>query len=231
MKTEKVIGLLLISGAVLVMVPYTVLSLIFDYPNILRQDAGTILIRFHAGGSTLVWVWWAFAVLGLPLLPAYVLMGRKLEAQLPFVRVITTLGVLSVVVQVVGLLRWTFVVPVLAEAYVTASSEATREACNVVFMAIHQYGGVVLGEHLGQLLTIAWTVGMAHALRKLGFIPAWVSGLGYFASGIYLLAQAELFATVLPGVPVWNLAGLLGSTLWLVWLVVVGVRFLRLKID
>lgn len=231
MKTEKVIGLLLISGAVLVMVPYTVLTMIFDYPGILRQDAGTILTKFHAGGSTLVWVWWAFAVLGLPLFPAYVLMGRKLETQLPFVRMITILGVISVLVQVIGLLRWTFIVPVLAEAYVTASSEATREACKVVFMAIHQYGGVVLGEHLGQLLTITWTVGMTHALRKLGFIPAWVSNLGYVASGIYLLAQAELFATVLPGVPVWDLAGLMGSTLWLVWLVVVGVRFLRLKTD
>ncbi len=229
MKTEKIIGLFLITGAVLVMVPYTALTVLFDYPNVLRQDAGTVLTRFHAGGSTLVWVWWAFAVLGLPLLPAYVLLGRKLEIQLPSARLITTLGVISVLVQVIGLLRWTFVVPVLAETYVTANHEATREACKVVFMAIHQYGGVVLGEHLGQLLTIAWTVGMAYALRKLGWIRARLSSLGYVASGIYLLAQAELFATVLPGVPVWDLAGLLGSTLWLVWLVVLGVRFLRLK--
>jgi len=230
MKTEKAIGLLLISGAILMMIPYTVLTVIFDYPDVLRQDTGMVLTRFHAGGSTLVWVWWAFAVLGLPLLPAYGLMGQKLEAELPFVRVITTVGVISALVQVVGLLRWTFVVPVLAETYVTAGSEATREASKVVFLAIHQYGGVVLGEHLGQLFTIAWTVGMAYALRKLGLIRAWVSVLGYLASGIYLLAQAELFATVLPAVPVWDLAGLLGSTLWLVWLVVVGVQFLPMKI-
>ena len=43
------------------------------------------------------------------------------------------------------------------------------------------------------------------------------------------MAQAELFATVMPQFPVWELAGLIGSTLWLVWLVVVGVMLLRQK--
>jgi hypothetical protein len=43
----------------------------------------------------------------------------------------------------------------------------------------------------------------------------------------YLLAQAELFATVLKGFPVWDRAGFIGSTLWLVWLIIVGVIFIR----
>ena len=33
-----------------------------------------------------------------------------------------------------------------------------RRAAIITFKAIHQFGGVLLGEHLGQLFTIAWTV-------------------------------------------------------------------------
>ena len=86
MKTEKTIGILLIIGAVGVLVPYTVLTIIFDYPNILRQETGAILTKFHQGGNRLIWTWWAFAILGLPLLEAYVLLGQKLEQKFYFVR-------------------------------------------------------------------------------------------------------------------------------------------------
>jgi hypothetical protein len=97
----------------------------------------------------------------------------------------------------------------------------------LIFQAIHQFGGVLLGEHLGQLFTIVWTVMMSSAFIKLNLFPRWVSWLGMIASIIYFIAQADLFATVIPGFPVWSLAGLTGSTLWLIWLIVVGVMFIR----
>lgn len=59
----------------------------------------------------------------------------------------------------------------------------------------------------------------------------WAKWLGLVSSFIYLLAQAELFAIVMPEFPVWDLAGFLGSTLWLLWLVVVGVFFIKMKED
>ncbi|MCY7352944.1 MAG: DUF4386 domain-containing protein [Cytophagaceae bacterium] len=146
-------------------------------------------------------------------------------------RLLPTLGVISVLAQLVGLLRWTFVVPVLANTYVTTSDEATRATCKVAFQAVHQYGGVLLGKHVGQLFTIAWTVLIASAFAKLRLLPKWVLGFGYASAGIYLLAQAELAATVIPDFPVWAPAGLLGSSLWLVWLIVVGVKFLKIDFN
>ena len=71
MKSDKATGLLLISGAIGVCIPYTILTVIFEYPDILRRDTGTVLTKFHEGGNTLVFTWWAFAILGLPLLIAY----------------------------------------------------------------------------------------------------------------------------------------------------------------
>lgn len=228
MKTEKQIGVSLIVGAIGVLIPYTILTGIFDYPNILRQETGTILTRFHQGGSRLVWTWWAFAILGLPLLVAYILIGQKLERKFYFVRWATALGVIGLLVQVIGLLRWTFVVPVLANNFVTGN-DTTREASKVAFQMVHQYGGVALGEHLGQLLTVAWTIVMTYAFARLKMIPGWTILLGYVSSFIYLLAQTEVFATVIPASPVIDWAGFVGSTLWIVWLIAVGVVFLRVS--
>ena len=90
-------------------------------------------------------------------------------------------------------------------------------------------GLVLLGEHLGQLFTIAWTVILSICFIRLKLFPKWVAVFGIISAVIYLLAQADLFATVMPGFPVWDLAGFIGSTLWLIWLIIVGVRFIKLK--
>jgi hypothetical protein len=229
MKINKSIGGLFIAGAIALFIPYTMLTIIFEYPDILRQDTATILTKFHAGGNRLIWTWFAFAITGIPLLPAYIMLGQKLENKAPLVRMATTIGIIGLIVQMVGLLRWTFVVPVLADTFIHATDEATKAAAIVAFKTIHQFGGVILGEHLGQLFTIAWTVMLSLSFAKLKLFPKWVNGLGFVSSFIYLLAQAELFATVMPGFPVWGLAGFIGSTLWLVWLVVIGIKFRSLK--
>jgi hypothetical protein len=226
MKTEKTIGYLLILGTLGVFVPYTILTITFNYPDILRQESGIILTRFQQGGPGLIFTWMAFALLGLPLLVAYSLIGQKLEAKMPHIRWVTTLGIISGMVQIIGLLRWVFVVPVLATEFVHTTNPATQEAIKISFKTIHQFGGVLLGEHLGQLFTVAWTSMISAALLKVKIIPAWLAWLGFIASFIYFLAQAELIATVIPSFPVIDMAGFIGSTLWLLWLILVGVRFM-----
>ena len=228
MKSEKLIGLLLITGAVGVFIPYTILTMTFEYPDILRQDAGVVLTKFHEGGSSLIFTWWAFAILGLPLLIAYILIGQKLEGTLGFIKWVTTLGIISGIVQIIGLLRWVFVVPVIASNYVTATDAATQATAKMSFQVIHQLGGVLLGEHLGQLFTIIWTIMISVAFMKLKMFRKWVSLLGIFSSIIYLLAQLDLFATVIPGFPVLDWAGLVGSSLWLLWLIIIGWQYILL---
>ena len=229
MKSEKKIGWLFIVGTIGVFIPYTILTMTFEYPDILRQDTGVILTKFHEGGSSLIFTWWAFAILGLPLLIAYIKIGQLLEDKISFIRWVTTLGVISGMVQIIGLLRWVFVVPVIANNYIKATDPNVKEIAIQSFQTIHQFGGVLLGEHLGQLFTIIWTIMMSIAFMKLKFFPGWISLLGILSSVIYFFAQADLFATVIPGFPFWDMAGFLGSTLWLAWLIIIGVMFIRAK--
>lgn len=51
MKKEKTTGWLLIAGAVGVLIPYTMLTIIFQYPDILREDTASILTKFPASSS------------------------------------------------------------------------------------------------------------------------------------------------------------------------------------
>lgn len=227
MKPEKIIGYLLILGALGVFVPYTILTITFDYPAILRQEIGLLLSQFHQGGASLIYTWLAFALLGLPLLVAYSLIGQQLEGKLPPMKWVTTMGIISGVVQIIGLLRWVFVVPVLATSFVQTSSAARREAISVSFQVLHQFAGVLLGEHLGQLLTIIWTVFISLALQKVRIIPTWLAMGGLLVSFVYALAQADLIATVIPTFPVVDMAGFIGSTGWLVWLILVGIKFIQ----
>ncbi len=231
MKIEKLIGSFIITGAVGVFIPYTILTIIFEYPVILRQDTATILTKFHEGGNRLIFTWLTFALAGIPLLPAYIMIGKKLESRSMAANAATTIGLIGLIVQMIGLLRWTFVVPVLSNTFVEANEEAAKAAAIVSFKTIHQLAGVILGEHLGQLFTIAWTILMSFIFAKNKLMPSWVNWLGYISAIIYVLAQAELLATVIPGFPVWGLAGFIGSTLWLIWLVIIGIQFLRIKIS
>lgn len=228
MKYAKITGLLFILGALGVFIPYTILTITFDYPDVLRQDAGEVLTKFHHGGNSLILTWWLFAMLGLPLLIAYVQLGNRLTSFTNSSNWLTYIGVIGLIVQMVGLLRWTFVVPVLANNFVLGN-EANKEFSKALFQVVHQYGGVVLGEHLGQLFTIIWVVGTVRIMQKSKIVPQWHNWLGYVSSVVYLLAQAELFATVIPGFPVWDPAGFIGSTLWLIWITALGVILLTQK--
>jgi hypothetical protein len=224
---RRIAGVLFIVGTAAFAVAATVLSMTFDWPDILRQPADVVLPEFVAGGPSLVWTWfavaWTYAILAVPILLLPAALGRRGDAAL---RVATYLGAASVVLSLIGFLRWVFVVPPLADSYV-AGDATVRTAVAAAWMAQHQYGGALLGEHLGQLLVIAWSISVSILILRTGVLSRWVGLLGLVASGMYLLNQGDILATAVPGFPVWDLGGLLGSTLWAVWLLALGAMLLR----
>ena len=160
-----------------------------------------------------------------------ILLKRILEKEnSPFLETATTIGVIGFIVQVIGLLRWVFVVPVLARLFTDPTTDsATKAAIPVVFSAIHQYGGVILGEHMGQFLIIIWMSLISAIIYKSEMFSKWVAWLGWITSAVYILGQTELFATAIPDFPVVDWGGLYGSLLWLLWMIVVGVFLVKYK--
>ena len=126
-------------------------------------------------------------------------------------------------------LRWVFVVPPLALLYQEGDS-ATRTAVAAGWLAQHQFGGALLGEHLGQLLGIGWSVTLSIVVLRSRVLPRWIGIAGLVVSAHYLFNQGDILATALPGFPVFDLAGLIGSSGWGLWIAALGVvLLLRLK--
>jgi hypothetical protein len=213
-------------GAVAFAAAATVLSSTFDWPDILREPAGVVLPAFVAGGTGLVWTWfataWTYAILAVPILLLPAALGRRDD---PVLRAATYVGAASVLLSLIGFLRWVFVVPPLARSYITGDA-VSRAAVDAAWTAQHQFGGALLGEHLGQLLVIGWSVTLSVIILRSRVLPRWLGTTGLAASALYLLNQGDVLATALPGFPVWDLAGLLGSTGWGLWVAALGVTVL-----
>src|SRR4029079_14006364 len=109
--------------------------------------------------STLILTWWAFMLSGGLFITGVVLLFRVFGADSPTLSLLAlVVGVLAGLVQVLGLLRWVYLVPMLARAHESNDADAaTRVAVAVTFRAFHQYLGVGVREHLGYLLTGVWT--------------------------------------------------------------------------
>jgi hypothetical protein len=211
-------------------VPYAALAVTYNYPDILRSPPGEALDLFAAGGARLVLIWHAFAVSALlmaPLAIALTLTPRAV-AQKPALAVgAAIVGTLAGVTQAIGLWRWVFVVPGLARIHADPGAEETAmRAAEQTFDLINQYGGLAIGEHLGQLLTALFVLflgamqwGEAKRISAvIGFVTAAAIILGANEGvAIAIGRSGEPFGLV-------TIVGFLGLT---IWLIATGIGLLR----
>ncbi len=103
MSEEAVAGLVLIAVPVLFNVTFTLLAQRFDYPDVLRRPSHEVLERFRAGGSSLILIWWVFALSAVLFAPLAVLLGIALDdADATVVILGVVIGVLASLVQFLG---------------------------------------------------------------------------------------------------------------------------------
>ena len=221
LQVRRLAGLLLILVPVAFTICFTLLQMQFEYPDILRQSTADVLAKFQAGGTRLIAVWYALTLTAVLFIPVVVLMHRVLAAQEASVTlwIATVFGVVAGLAQTLGFLRWPFLVPHLAAAYLApGASEAQRATAALVFEAFHRYAGMAVGEHLGYLSTSVWTFLIALLMLRAPLFGRWF--------GVSGMALAVGVATGLLEPAGWELAGTinaLGYLAWALWLVVVGI--------
>jgi hypothetical protein len=223
-------GLGVIAFALAFNVPFSVLASTFDYPDVLRRPAGDVLDLFHAGGASLILTWHAFALCALMMAPlAFVLAltPARIAARPALAIGAAIAGALAGLAQAIGLWRWVFVIPMLAAQHADpAATPEAKLAAEHAFAVLNQYGGVAIGEHLGQLLTALFAVlvaAMQLAERK--FVSA---SLGVLASAAIALGTGEGLAIALgqPGETFATIT-IAGFLLLTAWLIATGVGLMR----
>jgi hypothetical protein len=219
---------LLIAMPILFNLFFALLQATFDYPDILRRPPEEVLRRFAAGGPGLIALWYGFALTPALFLPAAVLLRRALgRDEAAVLALATPLAIAASLVQLLGLLRWPFLVPALAQLSMDPATDmATRAATIVVFVAFHQYLGVAIGEHLGYLFTAAWTAVIAAAMLGSPHFRSWWGWLGLVAAVGILAGLLEPFGVTGAGI-----INALSYILWSIWLMGTGVVLLRLRSD
>jgi len=227
---EAAAAVLLIGVPIVFNLAFFELGRTFDYPGILRQPADVILRRFDAGGPALLLRWEALLVSALLMLPLVALLSVALDAGPALTAVTVVVGAAAAFVQALGLVRWPFAVPELARRYVAAEgpgADEARQSIELVLQTLHRLLGVGIGEHLGYLLTGAWTILVAGSIAGTPVLAPWVGWLG-FPIGLALLVGSLEF--VGPNEKAgWSIAETIvpiAYVAWSIWLVVIGVSLL-----
>jgi Domain of unknown function (DUF4386) len=222
-----VAGLAMAAFALAANVPYALLIARFGYDDILREPPLVVLSAFADGGPSLILIWLAFALCAASFV---VVAGLVADAARAGGKVlpgfVLAAGAASAVAQAVGLSRWVFAVPGLAEtALDPAASEGARAAAIVMYETLHQFAGVAIGEHIGQTLLAVWTAGLSWTLLKGGLGPRAFGAVGLVIAPSWLVGQTELIATVIPGMPVIEITPI-AFMAWEVWVLALGVAWI-----
>lgn len=152
-------------ASVLFLVRLAALSVLFDYPKVLDSPAAEILTRFAASAPELTPLWYGMALSALLLIPTVMLVRRATGAQGVTGDFMVIAGVLAGCVQMLGLLRWTFLVPDWAAEFAGPGTDAaSQKSIEMLFWAFHDFLGRGMGEHLDYLFTAVWTILAAWAL-------------------------------------------------------------------
>ena len=219
--SARMTGVAAIALAVAFNVPFSVLGAIYDYPDILGRPAAEALSKFVAGGPVLILTWHAFMLCALALAvmaPALAVSPRRLATRPALAVGAAVIGALAGLAQAIGLARWVFAVPALAQDGGPAAEQA--------FNLLNAWGGVAIGEHIGQLLTAIFVIQVAMLQagegRRIAAPVGFLSGVLLIAGSgeglaLALGAPGELFALT-------TIAGFVGLTLWLI---TTGVGLIR----
>jgi len=162
----------------------------------------------------------SYLIHAIVLIPLAVLLRGALGLSGGFATVAITLGVLAGFAKALGITRWLFLMPGLAEAWVDpATTEAEQAAIGVVYEAFNAYAGGV-GELMGVgLFAGSWTVLLSIALIRKGTPLLGWAGLG---------SAVLLFSTLLSVVGIESpLMLTLSGILWQFWTLALAIWLIR----
>ena len=161
-----------------------------------------------------------YLVHAILLIPAAVALHIALGLRGPMGGTATAFGALAGFAKMFGIVRWLFVMPALAAAWVAPdTSEGARAAISVTFDALNAYAGEV-GELIGVgLFAGIWTVLLSVSLLR----------RGWRATGLFgLAAAAGLFTTLLSIIGIENPILLtLSGIVWQIWTATLAVALWR----
>jgi len=202
-------------ASLLAIAGFTVLGIVFEYPQILEEPTSDVLALFRENQTSVTTWFLVLAVSAALMAPAGIALGRLAGGRLG--RWIAIVGIAAATVQVIGLQRWITLVPGIAK---DALDPAASEDAEARFELFHLVLGKVVGETIGYALTAVFTVLVVRALRRT-VLPRWAAAIGYTAAALIATGIA------VPLVPAASLTNFAGYVAWCAWLLLVSWLLVR----
>lgn len=205
---------------------FALLAKFFEYPDVLRQPTSAVLEKFQLGGQKLLLTWWFFMLTAVLFAPVSVVVQLKLQTEHNALTATgLVFGILASLVQFLGLVRWTFLVPYLARES-QKQIDKTWEI-DFVFQSFNRLLGVAIGEHLGYMFTGFWTICVSASLllEPHNSYPLGISG-GIIGLVLLICSLEFVGPNEESG---WDLAAFLTPityVAWSIWLMAIGAYFL-----
>ena len=223
---SRALGLMLIFEALLSFAPVAILGVAIGWPASLGKPAAQQLSAIAANADAVAWGYGVYLLYSVLIAPVMVMLAGRVFGGFdrPVAVCVAVFAALSALARSIGILRWLTVMPELATAHASAdraADPAGRAAVELVFNAVHSYGGGI-GEILGVGLFMALAVGsLSVAAWRDASMPKWLAAFG-------LVSAALLASMLLPPlhIPI-KVPVAIVVTVLTVWMAAAGVWTLR----
>jgi len=224
---RRLAAIFLIIEFLLIFVPLIILGAAINWPASLDEPASVnlpLILDQYAAIMTGYSIYLAYSLLFWPM--AY-LTGRAIvfrDSENLIFRIATGFAVLSTLARALGIVRWLFAMPVLAQMYTNPeASDHFKESISMVYEMLNAYAGGI-GELLGvSLLAAIWLVLIGTLLIRLSYWPSW---LGYF--GLIVAASLLLNLLEMIGIDMGAMITI-SETLQHFWMLATAIVFLHKK--
>lgn len=230
---RKLTGFMFILTPLWLFVNSRVLGVVSGFPDIQFAGPDELLNRVHESGTLGVVVWYFYIVPGVLYIASTVMLQKVLQPErIPWFSVATALGVTSWALQFLGLVRWIFVYPYLADQWITADPQK-KQTLTIVFDAFNNYAGYALGQTIGIGLTAVWILLVGIAIKKSPLFKPWLGYLAIIVAIGELIGNLGPLGSVIPAIDIrtfFNISGLF----WYIsyaWMAYLGVIMLRSRVD
>ena len=212
------LGILLITAAVLSFLPIAILGPAIGWPASLRAPAAQQLAAIAGAPAAVALGYAVYLLYSVLVLPVMTLLAWRVCGSFgrPIAVMVVAFAALSVLARSIGILRWLTAMPAMAKQH-AAADPAGRQVLEAIFTTTTTYGGGI-GELLGVSLFMALSLGLAMVAAWTGrTLPRWLAAFG-------MVSALLLFALFLPtmGIAV-QVPIAVAATVLAVWMVVAGI--------
>ena len=217
---RRTTGVLFIVISLLMLTCFVLLGIILGYPEILREETGVILTRFHEAGNTAPLLYYGLMISAVLVIFESVLFQRVFdeEARDVFLELGKYAGICAGLAFIFGFMRWVFLVPQLARTYAESGGGLDAETTSLLFRAFDTFLGFSIGEHVGFMFLSLMLGFFGTALIRLKKAPFWIGWCGIIIGLGVLYGDTEAFSW-----PLSFTVNRVATKLSLIWMITVGI--------